>query len=63
MKKNMLSVVIWEDEDGIWCSECTSIKGCFSQGETIHESLANIGEAIEGCLEVLTEIKKKAKEE
>ena len=43
------------DEDGIWIAECPSIPGCVSQGETREEALANIREAIAGCLEVRAE--------
>jgi predicted RNase H-like HicB family nuclease len=43
------------DEDGIWIAECPSIPGCVSQGDTRDEALANIREAIAGCLEVRAE--------
>ncbi len=32
-------------------AECPAIPGCVSQGETEQEALANLREAIEGCLE------------
>lgn len=43
------------DEDGVWISECPSIPGCVSQGQTREEALANIQEAIALCLEVRAE--------
>jgi predicted RNase H-like HicB family nuclease len=43
------------DEDGVWISECPSIPGCVSQGDTRDEALANIREAIAACLEVRAE--------
>lgn len=43
------------DEDGVWVVECPSIPGCVSQGQTRDEALANIQEAIAGCLEVRAE--------
>jgi predicted RNase H-like HicB family nuclease len=43
------------DEDGAWISECPSIPGCVSQGQTRDEALANIKEAIALCLEVRAE--------
>ena len=49
-------VVITPDlEDGGFVVECPAIPGCISQGETVEEALANIREAIAGCLEVLAE--------
>jgi predicted RNase H-like HicB family nuclease len=43
------------DEDGVWVAECPSIPGCVSQGRTRDEAVANIREAIAGCLEVRAE--------
>ena len=50
-----ITVTIDRDEDGGWVAECPSIPGCVSQGDTKEEALANIGEAIELCLEVRAE--------
>ena len=50
-----ITVTIDRDEDGVWVAECPSIPGCVSQGDTKEEALANIGEAIELCLEVRAE--------
>lgn len=47
----VFKVIIHEDKDGLW-AEVPSIKGCFSQGETMEELENNIKEAIEGCLSV-----------
>lgn len=44
-------VNLQRDETGMIVAECPSIPGCVSQGETEAEALANIREAIEGCLE------------
>lgn len=49
----MYPVVIEEDERGGYVVTCPSFEGCYSQGETIEEALANIREAIELCLEEL----------
>jgi predicted RNase H-like HicB family nuclease len=46
-------VLISEGEDGWLVVECPSIPGCISQGRTVDEALANIKEAIEGCMEVM----------
>jgi predicted RNase H-like HicB family nuclease len=48
-------VSVDRDEDGVWVVECPSIPGCVSQGATKDEALANIQDAIRGCLEVRAE--------
>ncbi len=49
-------VILREDkEDGGYNVSCPALPGCHSQGDTIEEALANIKEAIVGCLEVLNE--------
>ena len=40
-----------DEEDGGYVVTCPSLQGCYSQGETVEEALANIREAIELCLE------------
>lgn len=44
-----------DPEDGGFNVSCPAISGCHSQGDTEEEALANIREAILGCLEVLNE--------
>ncbi len=44
-------VFLEPDEDGGYVVVCPSLQGCYSQGETVEEALANIREAIELCLE------------
>ena len=48
-------VTIDRDEDGVWTTECPSIPGCVSQGNSKDEALRNIEEAIQLCLEVRAE--------
>ncbi len=49
-------VRLYQDEDGAWIVDCPAIPGCVSQGETEDEALANIEEAIAGCLAVRKEL-------
>jgi antitoxin HicB len=42
-------------EDGGFVAECPAIPGCVSEGDTVEEAIANIRDAIEGCLAVLRE--------
>jgi antitoxin HicB len=45
-------VFLERDEDYAgYVVRCPSIQGCYSQGKTVEEALANIREAIELCLE------------
>jgi len=46
-----LIVTSERDETGMIVVECPAIPGCVSQGKTETEALANIREAIQGCLE------------
>ena len=45
-----LLVTVERDETGKLVVECPGIPGCVSQGDTEAEAIANIREAIEGCL-------------
>jgi predicted RNase H-like HicB family nuclease len=44
-------VVHRADEGGYW-AEVPSIPGCATQGESLEELMANVSEAVEGCLAV-----------
>ncbi|HEV2393927.1 MAG TPA: type II toxin-antitoxin system HicB family antitoxin [Verrucomicrobiae bacterium] len=48
------AVIHPEPTGGYW-GEVPALPGCYSQGETVEELLANLREAAAGCLEVLTE--------
>ena len=50
-----LPVILERDETGMIVTECPAIPGCVSQGRTEDEAIANIREAIVGCLEVRAE--------
>jgi len=40
-----------QDEDGYYIVSCPIFKGCHSYGKTINETMENIKEVIEMCLE------------
>ncbi len=44
-------IVVEKDEDGFFVAVNPSLAGCYSQGKTIEEALANVQEATELCLE------------
>jgi predicted RNase H-like HicB family nuclease len=51
----MRQVILIPDETGGYVVEVPSLPGCYSQGETVEEALANIKEAIECHIEDMLE--------
>ncbi len=53
MEKQIMdfTVLIEQDEDGIYIAKVPEIDGCYTQGKTLQEVLDRIKEAIEVCLE------------
>ena len=51
MKALDFKVVLEPAEEGGYVVTCPTLPGCYSQGDTIDDALANIREAIELCLE------------
>ena len=47
------SVVVHPAEEGGFWAEVPALPGCYSQGETVDNALANVGEAIALYLETL----------
>jgi predicted RNase H-like HicB family nuclease len=47
-----IKVVVHEAEEGGYWAEVPAVPGCATQGETMEELMANLHEAIEGCLSV-----------
>ena len=47
-----LKVVVHRAEEGGYWAEVPSIPGCMTQAETVECLLANVREAVEGCLSV-----------
>jgi len=47
-----LKVIVHEAAEGGYLAEVPAIPGCATQGETFEELLANIYEAVEGCLSI-----------
>ena len=55
VKGSKLTVVLREEEEGGYSTQCLELPGCISEGENREETLANIREAIEGYLEAFPE--------
>ena len=49
------AAIIHEDPEGGFWAEVPALPGCYSQGETMDELMANVREAIAGVLEVMRE--------
>jgi predicted RNase H-like HicB family nuclease len=47
-----IKVVVHEAEEGGYWAEVPAIPGCATQGDDMQELMANLREAIEGCLSV-----------
>lgn len=45
------TVLIEQDEDGIYVAKVPDIPGCYTQGKTVEQAMERIKEAIEVCLE------------
>ena len=45
-------VIVHRAEEGGFWAEVPAVPGCATQGETHEELMANVREAIEGCLSV-----------
>ncbi len=47
-----LAVIVHKAEEGGYWAEVPAIPGCATQGDTFEELLANLYQAVEGCLAV-----------
>ena len=47
-----LKIIVHHAEEGGYWAEVPAIPGCATQGDTFEELLANLYEAVEGCLSV-----------
>jgi predicted RNase H-like HicB family nuclease len=47
-----IKAIVHDAEEGGYWAEVPAIPGCATQGDTMDELMANLREAIEGCLSV-----------
>ena len=47
-----IKIVVHEAEEGGFWAEVPAIPGCATEGDTMAELLANLRDAIEGCLSI-----------
>jgi predicted RNase H-like HicB family nuclease len=50
-----LKVIVHPAEEGGFWAEVPCLRGCFTEGDTVEQTLANIREAAEGWLDVAAE--------
>ena len=50
-KVRNFTVLIEQDEDGIYVAKIPGIPGCYTQGKTIQQAMERVKEAIQVCLE------------
>ncbi|MDP9115355.1 MAG: type II toxin-antitoxin system HicB family antitoxin [Acidobacteriota bacterium] len=53
--RNKFAVVVHAEPAGGYWGEVPALPGCYSQGESVEELLANMREAIAGVLDVMRE--------
>jgi predicted RNase H-like HicB family nuclease len=46
MAKYQFTVVVEQDEDGVYIASCPALQGCHSQGESYQEAIENLKDAI-----------------
>jgi len=51
METKTFTVLIEQDEDGIYIAKVPDISGCYTQGKTVEQVMERIKEAIQVCLE------------
>lgn len=50
-----LKVILRPEKEGGYSVAIPALPGCYSEGETVEEALANIREAAEGMIEVMND--------
>jgi len=51
MEPKTFTVLIEQDENGIYVAKVPDIQGCYTQGKTVEQAIERIKEAIQVCLE------------
>lgn len=57
------TVLVYKAEEGGYWAEVPSLPGCYSQGETVEETMKNVKEAVEAHILALKEEEEKIPEE
>ncbi|MCJ7584853.1 MAG: type II toxin-antitoxin system HicB family antitoxin [Anaerolineales bacterium] len=47
MSNYHFTIVVEQDDDGVYIASCPTLQGCYSQGETYQEAVENLKDAIQ----------------
>jgi len=50
------TIVVEQDEDGVYIASCPVLQGCYSQGDTYDEAVENLKDAIRLHIEARREV-------
>ncbi len=50
------TIVVEQDEDGVYIASCPALQGCYSQGDTYDEAVENLKDAIRLHIEARREV-------
>ncbi|MCK4394638.1 type II toxin-antitoxin system HicB family antitoxin [Candidatus Bipolaricaulota bacterium] len=56
MTSYRFTVVVEQDEDGVYIASCPTLQGCYSQGDTYKEAVENLKDAIHLHIEARREV-------
>ncbi|MCK4581412.1 MAG: type II toxin-antitoxin system HicB family antitoxin [Dehalococcoidia bacterium] len=56
MTSYRFTIVVEQDEDGVYVASCPALQGCYSQGDTFEEAVNNVKDAIRLHIEARREV-------
>jgi predicted RNase H-like HicB family nuclease len=56
MSNYYFTIVVEQDDDGVYIASCPALQGCYSQGETYQEAVENLKDAIRLHIEARQEL-------
>ena len=56
MTKYRYTIVVEQDEDGVYIASCPAIQGCYTQGDTYEQAVENVKDAIRLHIEARIEL-------
>jgi len=56
MSNYHFTIVVEQDDDGVYIASCPALQGCYSQGDTYQEAIENLKDAIRLHIEARQEL-------